>query len=101
LARDGLPDVLVGIVSFGEGCASDSFSGVYTRVSSYVDFIQNGICELANEELRPEYCDGAAPVTSSPDMPTPATPGPTPSGANRIRITAVVFAVVNAMIFMV
>lgn len=33
--------VLAGITSSGVGCASPDYSGLYTRVSSYIGYIQN------------------------------------------------------------
>ena len=32
--------VLVGIISFGEGCGKPDFPGIYTRVSAYLDWIK-------------------------------------------------------------
>ena len=40
--------VQVGIVSFGDGCGIANSSGIYTRVSSFADWIQNGICQLSS-----------------------------------------------------
>ncbi len=33
--------VLVGLTSFGFGCARDNYSGVYTRVAVYQDWIKS------------------------------------------------------------
>ncbi|XP_072558367.1 tryptase beta-2-like [Paramormyrops kingsleyae] len=45
ISKDGSDEIwkLAGIVSYGRGCGRAAFPGVYTRVSSYRDFISNNI----------------------------------------------------------
>jgi secreted trypsin-like serine protease len=40
LVNHGFPSTQVGIVSWGIGCGTDGYPGVYTQTSFYVDWIK-------------------------------------------------------------
>jgi Trypsin len=41
-------NIIVGIVAWGEGCASEDYPGVYTRVSTYDQWIQETMCAITS-----------------------------------------------------
>lgn len=58
---------IVGIVSFGTGCAAQGFPGVYARASEGYDFIQSGICQLSSNP--PSSCRAADFLPQVPTLP--------------------------------
>jgi len=69
-------DVLVGITSWGNGCALESFPGVYSRISDqWEEWIKPTICNNHKKGPTPLFCDGGGP---SPTPPSPSPPSPTP-----------------------
>merc|ERR1712176_876489 len=65
--KEGERDVQVGVVSFGEGCGNPTYPGVYAKVSTVIDWI--------NDTIESWDC---TPKTTKP--PKPTTTAPTGTG---------------------
>lgn len=75
LGNNPSQDVQVGVVSWGIGCASRDFPGVYARVSRVTDWIRSTVCSESSQPPA-ELCGGGA-VTTYVDPPSSGDDAPT------------------------
>ena len=72
-------NVLVGVTSFGIGCADPDYPGVYARISDQWDWILDTICANSSQNGKPSFCAGFA--TKAPTKSPSPTVAPTPCTA--------------------
>ena len=64
-------DILVGVTSYGEGCATPGYPGVYARVQHVYEWIESVLCNDWSDYTIIEYCGPVTPTTPSPTVTPP------------------------------
>ena len=91
-ASDGSRDVQVGVTSWGIGCATRDFPGVYARVSEAYSWIKTQVCN-GSVDKPCSLCGGCSNTVattpsqpsqqqSKPSPPSPSPPSPSSPSAN-------------------
>jgi hypothetical protein len=62
--------VLVGVTSWGNGCARPGSPGIYAKVSTNIEWIQETVCSLT--DTSPSFCPSRAPSQAPTQAPANA-----------------------------
>jgi len=67
-------DIVVGVVSWGIGCAHPDYPGVYARISSSSSWIKDVVCTYSKKGKKPSWCFAPEPSSSPSEEQTANSP---------------------------